>query len=250
MIPIDLASLLAITARGFGMLISLPTGEALGTLPRLFIAICFSAALTPTTYTSLEFSWYIIVAEFVFGLILAAPVRFIADGAEMFGEVVDTARGQTIGSVIDPLNGQQVSDMATIMRLSAVVLAIQFGGLEQMILALRQSQPNLLFGAIDLNSEVVVGLFRKGLSISGTMLALASVWLVAYLIIDIVCAACARVSQGLQFTSLSTLLKMIATFVLLLNIANQPGELYTLIVRYTSQGWKLPFILNNSNSVN
>jgi flagellar biosynthesis protein FliR len=230
---IDVMAIAGVSARTFGMLISLPTGDALQTLPRLLISVLFGWAVASTIQLPTEVSALTLALEFMVGFLIAAPLRFLSDAAEMFGEVIDTARGQTIGSVVDPLNGQQGSDMANILRVAVVVLAIQLGGFDRCVEALRASYTSLPLGGVNFDSDVVSGTLRQGLGIVSAALSLSAVWLTAYLAIDLACALMSKVCTGLQFTSTSTLLKMIITFILLLNLLNKPTETIKLIASQT-----------------
>ncbi len=230
---LDVLGVAGITARTFGMLISLPTGDGLQTLPRLFIAVCLACALAPVVPIDSSFSVFRLGPEFLIGLLIAAPLRFLAEAAEMFGELIDTARGQTIGSVVDPLNGQQGSDMATIMRLAMVVLAIHLGAFDRCVEALKASYDALPLGGALLYNDVLTSVLRQGVAIVGVALSFSSVWLVAYLVTDIATGIMAKVSQGLQFTSTATVVKMIITFILFMNLLGNPRELYSFILEHT-----------------
>jgi len=233
MLSMDVLGIAGITARTFGMMISLPTGDGLQTLPRLFIAVCFACALAPAMPAAPDFSWYRLAPEFIIGLLIAAPVRFLAEASEMFGELIDTARGQTIGSVVDPLNGQQGSDMATIARVAMVTFAIHLGAFDRSVEALRQSYVALPLGGALLYESVLSSVLRQGLSIVGVALSFSSVWLVAYLVTDMATGLLSKVTQGINFTSTGTVVKMVLTFVLLLNLWLNPQELYSFVAQHT-----------------
>lgn len=233
MISFDILGIAGMSARTFGMLISLPTGDGLQMLPRLFIAICFACALAHGMDSPEQFSWYQLAPEFLIGLLIGAPVRFLAEASEMFGELIDTARGQTIGSVVDPLNGQQGSDMATVIRLGMVVLAIHLGAFDSCVRALHLSYLAVPLGAPLLYDEMLTSLLRQGIAIVGAALSFSSAWLVAYLVTDIATGVLAKVSQGLQFTSTATVIKMVLTIVLFFNLITNPTQLGALILQYT-----------------
>lgn len=228
----DVLAIAGITARTFGMLLSLPTGEGLQTLPRLFIAVCFAAALAPLVPAQNGFAIYHVGLEFLIGLLIAVPLRFMAEAAAMFGELIDTARGQTIGSVVDPLNGQQGSDMATLTRLAMITLAIQLGAFERCVEAIAASYDALPIGAALLYEDLLSSILRQGVAIVTVALSFSSTWLVAYLVTDIAAGVMAKVSQGLQFTSTATVVKMIVTFILLMNLLVNPQEISTFVLKH------------------
>lgn len=233
MVSIDVLGIAGITARTFGMLISLPTGDGLQILPRLFIAVCFACALAPTVPVDSGFSMLRLAPEFLIGLVIAAPLRFLAEAAEMFGELIDTARGQTIGSVVDPLNGQQTSDMATITRLAMVTLAIHLGAFDRCVEALKVSYVAVPLGGMLIYDGVLTSILRQGVAIVGVALSLSAVWMAAYVVTDIASGVLAKAIQGLQFTSTATVIKMVLTFILLLNVVVHPKEICSIVVRHT-----------------
>ena len=231
MLSVDIFAIAGITARTFGLLISLPTGDALQTLPRLFIAVCFAAALAPSLVMPEQFSWYRLAPEFLIGLLIAAPIRFLAEAGEMFGEIIDTARGQTIGSVMDPLNGQQVSDMATLTKLAITVVAIQLGGFDLCVAALKQSYDFFPLGGLQIGEQFLMSILHSGIGIVGAALSFSSVWLLAYLITDLSAALFTKVCQGLCFSTTANVIKMILTFLLLVNLLMQPKDFVDLVKR-------------------
>ncbi len=240
MLSVDIFAIAGITARTFGLLISLPTGDALQTLPRLFIAVCFAAALAPGVAMPDEFSWYRLIPEFLIGLLIAAPIRILAESGEMFGEIIDTARGQTIGSVMDPLNGQQVSDMATLTKLAVTILAIQLGGFDLCVAALKRSYDAFPLGGLEVGNDYLTTILRSGLEIVGAALAFSSVWLLAYLVTDLTAALFTKVSQGLCFSTTANVVKMVLTFLLLLNVLLQPKDVTHFVQRELNPSLYLP----------
>ncbi len=246
MIPIDVLGIAGITARTFGMLISLPTGDGLQMLPRLLVAVCFACALAPAIPVNSEFSLVRLGPEFLIGVLLAAPLRFLAEAGEMFGELIDTARGQTIGSVVDPLNGQQASDMASITRLAIVVLAIHLGAIDGSLEALRVSYVALPLGGPLLYESSLTAILRQGVATVGVAVSCCSVWLVAYLVIDIAAGITAKVTQGLQFTSAASIVKMFVTFALFMNLLANPREVCSFISEYSRAAIRLTELTDSS----
>jgi flagellar biosynthesis protein FliR len=220
---LDVLGVVGVAARAFGLLVALPTGEALSTLPRLFIAVCFALALAPVVEPSVAFAWPHLLLEFIIGLMLAMPARFLAEAGEMFGEVLDTARGQTIGSVVDPLNGQQVSDMATLIRLGIVVLVVSLGGLDVCVRSLGHSFGAFPLGGDGLPNMQVAEILQRGLATVSAALSISSVWLFGYLLTDIGAGLLSKVVQGLCFTSTATVVKMVLTFILFILLMSHPS---------------------------
>jgi len=226
---IEFLNISATSARIFGLFVGLPLGDALQTLPRLFISVLLALALGDSCKVSEYSSLLFLIPEFITGLIIAAPVRFLTESAEMFGELLDTARGQTIGSIVDPLNQQQSSDMAAFSRLVVLILSIQLGLLDRAVIAAAESYKVLQAGALFSSKMDLMSVALSGVSVVGIALRFSAVWLVAYLLTDIASALLAKVSHGLNFTTTATLLKMVFTFLLLLNLLSDPVEVIRII---------------------
>jgi flagellar biosynthesis protein FliR len=222
---LSLISITSVAARIFGVLVLLPFGDALNTVPRLFIAFLLAVALGPIETDALQWSAISFVSDFIIGLLIASPILILTESAEMFGELIDTARGQTIGSIIDPLNGQQSSDMATFSRLVVVNLAVYLGALDRGVTAVAESYKLLPGDNLFASRLSLIELAVNGASMVGVALRFSAAWMVAYLITDIATALLAKVSSGQNFTSSGTVVKMALTFILLLSLLENPTEL-------------------------
>ena len=206
----------AIVFRCFGFIVSLPLGDALSTVPRLFVALAFAIALSEGVHVSVEVPAAAFIFEFVIGFILGAPLRFVADVAEMVGELIDTARGQTISSVIDPLHGQGVSDLATLGKIGATALAIWSGGLNVAVDGLANSFSVVPVGHLFVDESIARSALKTGLFLVEEGLRIAAVWMAAFLLIDIGCGLAARLASGLSFSQAGGVVKMATTFLLLI----------------------------------
>lgn len=213
-LPNDLACA-AVALRCFGCLVSLPLGDALSTLPRFLLAVGLSFVIFPRGALVEDISVISLVTEFVIGFILGAPLRFVADISEMVGELIDTARGQMIAAVLDPLQGHGSSDMAVLAKSASVVAALMCGGLEVVVRALAGSFVAIPIGSPAHDASFLLGVARSGAFLLGEGMRLCAVWVGAFLLIDIVCAFLSRVVSGLAFTQTAALLKMLVLFLLL-----------------------------------
>ena len=225
--------------RCFGFIISLPFGEALHTLPRFFLAAGLSASLCPVAIVSEEVTSLALIFNFAIGFMLGAPLRFVADVSEMIGELIDTARGQTLSSVIDPLHGQGGSDLAIIAKNGAVVCAISFGALEVSLGGLLRSCEVIPLGIVHIDESFAQGLARSLSFVVIEGFRVCAVWMGAFLLIDIVCAFCSRLLSGLSFTQAGGVVKMVVTFLLVVVLAHEGGriscaELERLLVPWRS----------------
>ncbi len=207
---------MAVAARCFGCLLSLPLGEALTLFPRFLIAVGLSLAIYPSLAVEADISPLSLLTEFVIGFVLGAPLRLVADISEMIGELLDTARGQTISAVRDPLQGHGGSDLATVAKLSSVVVALMCGALEVVVRALARSVEVVPLGSSAFEPSLLRGVARGGAFLLGEGMRVCAVWVGAFLLIDITCAVLSRVVSGLAFTQTAALLKMLVVLLLLL----------------------------------
>lgn len=206
----------AVACRCFGCLVSLPLGEALSTFPRFLLAVGLSFVICPSIAGESDISALSLLTEFVIGFVLGAPLRFVADISEMIGELLDTARGQTISAVLDPLQGHGGSDLATVAKLSSVVVALMCGALEVVVRALARSVEVVPLGSSAFEPSLLRGVARSVVFLLGEGMRVCAVWVGAFLLIDIICSVLSRVVSGLAFTQTAALLKMLVVLLLLL----------------------------------
>lgn len=206
----------AIVFRCFGFIVSLPLGDALSTVPRLFVALAFAFALSSSAVFATDLHPAALIFEFAIGFVLGAPLRFVADVSEMVGELIDTARGQTISSVIDPLHGQGSSDVATLAKVGATALAIYSGALNAAVDGLAYSFSVVPVGHLVVDDSLARSVLKTGLFLLGEGLRISAVWMAAFLLIDMGCALAARLFSGLSFSQTGGVVKMVTTFLLLI----------------------------------
>jgi flagellar biosynthesis protein FliR len=212
--------LCAVSARCFGLLLSLPVGDSIQALPRLLLAVGLGWCLMPIAAPSaaaiapVSCAW-----EFVLGLLIGAPLRFVSDAAEMFGELIDSARGQTISAVVDPLNGQTPSDLAAVCRTAAIGLALSLGALDVLVRSLAQSFALFPAGCGLAGVEGADALARWGLAVVGVSLRLSAIFFGAFVMVDLVAGIAARLLKGVQFVTASGIAKAALTFFLLAVLA-------------------------------
>lgn len=213
----------AVALRCFGCLVSLPLGEAITSFPRFLLAVGLSLIIFPSEGVGEGLPPWSLLTEFVIGFVLGAPLRFVADVSEMVGELIDTARGQTISAVLDPLHGHGSSDMAVLAKNASVVVALMCGALEVVVGALARSIEEIPLGSPAYAPSLMHGLARSGTFLLTEGMRLCAVWLGAFLVIDVACAFLSRVVSGLAFTQTAALIKMLVLFLLLIALLSEEG---------------------------
>lgn len=204
--------------------LTLPLGNHVKVIPRLIIAAALTALLlslfpelrAPPATDELWFSSQV-VKEVMLALVISLPTRLFVEGASMVGELIDTARGQTIGAVQDPLNGPAGSDLGVVMRIGALTAAIQFGILDAVVYALYESVRAFPPGS-DLFDSISIGGSIAASTISGPLSAsfsLALLWIIPFIVIDLFSGVAHRLCSFLQFSSAAAVGKACVTFALL-----------------------------------
>jgi flagellar biosynthesis protein FliR len=225
-------------ARCLGVTTMLPLGESLQVFPRLLLTVGLAAALLPVVQgTGMEpLTPLLFLAEFIVGVLVASPVRVAVESAEMFGELLDTTRGQTIGSIQDPMGGQVTSDLAAVARIVTLIAAVHFGALEALALGVASSYGAFPCGGVLTSSSnnAPSEIFWFLISVVAGSLNLAALWAVALVTVDLTCVVASRVSQGLSFSSTGALTKMVVTFFLLLLLVHDaqmaPGQWFKSVL--------------------
>jgi len=208
--------LCACSARCFGLIVSLPLGEMIQSLPRLLLAVGLGWLVMPGAIEShADLSPVACLWEFGVGLVLGAPLRFIVDIGEMFGELIDTARGQTISSLMDPLNAQSSSDLAVVCRTAVAAIALHVGALDALVRGVAHSFGVIPVGAPFEGVSGVEGLLRWGLSVLSISLRLMALWLAAFLLTDITTGLASRLLKGVQFSLVAGIAKTLLTCIFL-----------------------------------
>lgn len=201
----------ALASRCFGMVLCLPFGEAMQVVPRLCLAAVWGISLCGSVSPVGSLSAAGCLWEFASGVLIGAPLRLVPDAAEMLGELIDTARGQTISSVNDPLGSQTQSDLAAVSRTAVVALAVHVGALEVLLQELRGSYDLFPLGAPWQGATHAESLFQWCVATVGGSFGLASVWLASFLMVDLVAGIAARLVRGLQLSLAPCLVKLLLT---------------------------------------
>lgn len=235
----EIESIAPVAARVFGALVGLPIGDGLQLLPRLCLSVLCGVVIAPGVPHLYASSLLMLPADFGIGYMLAVPSRCMGEVAAMFGEILDTGRGQTLAAIVDPLNGQQVSDLTTVTRLGVIALVISLGGIEAALTAVRISFEGPPTSGLLLESQALMGILQTSIALAGSALHLASIWLLAFLLVDIGCACMAKVAHGLSFSNTAAVAKLIAACFLLLEVTRYGDRFAARIGRLV---WQAPGI--------
>lgn len=220
----DIELVIAMTARCFGTLLALPLGDGVGVLPRLFVSVGLAALLQGGARVEGSLHGGACALEFLIGFLMAAPIRAVVDVSEMVGELIDTARGQTISAVNDPLNGVGASDLAVVGKLGATVAVLWSGAPEALLMSMRETFAALPLGGFTLTTVYLTQVARALASAVQVGLIAAAVWMGAFLLVDLGCAVATRLLQALSFALLAGAVKLLLTLLILHQALLSGGE--------------------------
>ena len=102
-------------------------------------------------------------------------------------------------------------------------MVVWLAGLEGALGVVCQTFDVELSAATLLDSDGLLRVVRCGLTLAGAALELGSIWLLAFLTVDLGCALMAKVAVGLCFSSFAQLLKLLVTSLLLLRLISASG---------------------------
>jgi flagellar biosynthetic protein FliR len=111
----------------------------------------------------------LILSEFIIGMILGLLVLVFFEGIRMMGQMVGFQTGFAITNIIDPQSGAQISILANMAYLVAMVFFLLLNGHHILLSAVRESFEIIHLGSLGLNLKM----FSKIIPIYGDMFAIA-----------------------------------------------------------------------------
>lgn len=130
--------------RFLGMAIVIPTTEGLiGIGTRLALAGALAAlGMDNLPIEASELNCWLVISEFLFGLILGAPLLVVYHGLRMWGDLFESLRGHQMGLIVDPLSGGEEQPLSILISHAFLYLLlaqavfplmtqIAFGSMEQ-----------------------------------------------------------------------------------------------------------------------
>jgi flagellar biosynthesis protein FliR len=97
----------------------------------------------------------LVVGELIVGMTLGFVSQIFFEGVRLMGETVGFQTGFSITNVIDPQNGTQVSILANMAYLMAIVLFLLLNGHHVLLTALRESFEIVHVGGLKLNRQIL-----------------------------------------------------------------------------------------------
>lgn len=111
----------------------------------------------------------LILTEFIIGIILGLLVLVFFEGIRMMGQMVGFQTGFAITNIIDPQSGNQISILANMAYLVAMIFFLLLNGHHILLNAVKESFEVIPVGSFGLNIEMI----NKIIPIYGDMFAIA-----------------------------------------------------------------------------
>ena len=133
--PEVLRAIPAIFMRVLGMISLLPLGTSAFHFNRhLLLALAISVFLAPSYPISEACSIYQLCIEFALGVVMTLPCSLMLDATQMFGNLIDTGRGQNLSVIYDPVKGNSSNALGILFSNYTFALLVT-GGLFTIIVS-------------------------------------------------------------------------------------------------------------------
>lgn len=231
----------ALFLRALGLLSIIPLGAGSKLVGRRILwAFGLALLFAPSLLSASPVSLWSLPAEFLIGFVLSIPCALVVSLASAFGELFDTARGQTIGQIYEPLYQTPASVMSSFLGVVVWANLLYLGCAEDLLVAFKQSLKfmppgaahHLDYGVVAQHLLVLSAQFLSALFLS----VLPAVLL--FLMLELLTASGTRLIPQLSHQTISFQAKMICGF-LLISLMYSSGLLVSLKPVLLGSGIKL-----------
>lgn len=184
------------------------------------VVIYIALGLWPL-FSSVDIQWEhvglaeIFLYEMVIGLVLAFILGLPFMIANIIGELIDTQRGETISSIIDPASGTEASELAVFLSYIVCMVFLAQGGMYQLSNIFAQSYYLLPVGqGFSSFNSLPLGEWLNGIVVKGVILAAPII--VTLFITEVALGLYSRFCPQLNAFSLSLAIKSIIAFIVFL----------------------------------
>lgn len=179
------------------------TGFGLRLLLSVLLAICGM----PKTLQVIEINSFTYMQELLFGFLCALPLLLLVQACDLFGDLFESVRGQTSGSIADPLFSGETSHMALFCKTVAILILISAGALEMIFI---QYLKSFEISALSLTLwEKVLFVFCKSLSVAMNFVV---PFAILFLLIEIAAIFSSRLLPSVSLCTETFTAKMISGF--------------------------------------
>lgn len=218
-----LPALLEVFFRALGLLLALPFGfDVVSVFVRISLAALIASCGYELALPGAEPSVLLILGNVLLGFLLGIPAALVFHGAEWFGEFFDVARGQTVGSIINPFH--ESSTVTARLCSSALWAWLLFTGLLcELITAFGESFSIVRELGLGLSVLPAVGarLFSFLCSYLGGMAGSVLPFLIVFVGIEVAFGFLSKLLPGARFSGETFGIKLVLGFVVLAALADQ-----------------------------
>jgi len=167
----------------------------------------FFGAITPLNIDPAEVSTLtaimLLMGEAVYGLALGLTVAMLFSVVQLSGRIVEQQMGLTMAKIVDPLTGEQVNPLSSLLEMIFVLLFLNANGHHLFLLVISKSYSAFPPGSIPTIDLLVGGLIQTGSAMFIASLRLAAPMLAAFLILMVALALLARLVPEMDILFMS-----------------------------------------------
>ena len=228
LIPFSLAFV-----RALGVVAFLPTeifSTGLGL--RLLLAALLGLSGMSGAERIFEINSLTYMQELMLGFLVALPLLLIVQACDLFGDLFESLRGQTAGSIADPLFSGETSHLALFCKSLAILILLSAGALEMIFFQYRNSfEVSALSPALWVKAILV---FCKSFSVA---MNFAIPYAILFLLVEIVAMLATRLLPGVSLCTETFTAKMFFGSLALLTIPDTEAftSLKIIFIRLSSE---------------
>ena len=157
----------------------------------LFFCTTTRLGIDPADVSTMQ-ALVLLAAEAVYGLALGLIVTLLFSVVQLSGHVVEQQMGLTMAEIVDPLTGQEVGPLASMLEMIFILLFLSANGHHLFLLIVSKSFSAFPAGTIPTLDLMVGGVIETSSVMFVACLRLAAPMLAAFLILMVALALLAR----------------------------------------------------------
>ncbi len=167
----------------------------------------FFGAITPLGIDPADVSTVtaitLLMSEAVYGLALGLILALLFSVVQLSGRIVEQQMGLTMAEIVDPLTGEEVNPLSSLLEMVFVLLFLSADGHHLFLLVISRSYSAFPPGSIPTVELLASGLIQTGSAMFIAALRLAAPMLAAFLLLMVALALLARLVPEMDILFLS-----------------------------------------------
>ncbi len=167
----------------------------------------FFGATTPLGIDPAEVSTVtaitLLMGEAMYGLALGLIIALLFSVVQLSGRIVEQQMGLTMAEIVDPLTGEEINPLSSLLEMIFVLLFLSANGHHLFLLVLSRSYSAFPPGSIPTVELLASGLIQTGSAMFIAALRLAAPMLAAFLLLMVALALLARLVPEMDILFLS-----------------------------------------------